>query len=121
MKAAPLRFGGLLVNYLCNMRCGHCIYASSPHREREYITPETARRALRRIRELGCRRIHIAGGEPFLQPERLLEVLRIKGVKVVLISTDGMVPRDLRNAADRFVDLNELRPALEKVDGQPQP
>jgi len=53
--------------------------------------------------------------------ERLLEVLRIKGVKVVLISTDGMVPRDLRNAADRFVDLNELRPALEKVDGQPQP
>ena len=51
----------------------------------------------------------------------LLEVLRIKGVKVVLISTDGMVPRDLRNAADWFVDLNELRPALEKVDGQPQP
>lgn len=53
--------------------------------------------------------------------ERLLEVLRIKGVKVVLISTDGMVPRDLRNAADRFVDLNDLRPALEKVDGQAQP
>ena len=53
--------------------------------------------------------------------ERLVEVLRIKGVKVVLISTDGMVPRDLRNAADRFVDLNDLRPALEKVDGQAQP
>lgn len=53
--------------------------------------------------------------------ERLLEVLRIKGVKVVLMSTDGMVPRELRNAADRFVDLNDLRPALEKVDGQAQP
>ncbi len=46
--------------------------------------------------------------------ERLVEVLRIKGVKVVLISTDGMVPRELRNAADRFVDLAELRPQLEK-------
>ena len=46
--------------------------------------------------------------------ERLGEVLRIKGVKVVLISTDGMVPRELRNAVDRFVDLAELRPQLEK-------
>ena len=46
--------------------------------------------------------------------ERLVEVLRIKGVKVVLISTDGMVPRELRNAADRFVDLAELRTQLEK-------
>ena len=51
--------------------------------------------------------------------ERLLEALRIKGVKVVLISTDGMVPRELRNAADRFVDLQELRPQLEKSDAQP--
>ena len=53
--------------------------------------------------------------------ERLLEVLRIKGVKVVLMSTDWMVPLELRNAADRFVDLNDLRPALEKADGQTQP
>ena len=48
--------------------------------------------------------------------ERLVEVLRIKGVKVVLISTDGMVPRELRNAVDRFLDLQELRPQLEKGD-----
>jgi uncharacterized LabA/DUF88 family protein len=48
-------------------------------------------------------------------------VLRIKGLKVVLISTDGMVPRELRNAADRFVDLADLRPQLEKADGSPQP
>ena len=48
--------------------------------------------------------------------ERLVEVLRIKGVQVVLISTDGMVPRELRNAADRFVDLATLRPQLEKAE-----
>ena len=53
--------------------------------------------------------------------ERLLEALRIKGVKVVLIGADGMVPRDLRNAADRFIDLQALRPALEKVEGAAQP
>jgi uncharacterized LabA/DUF88 family protein len=53
--------------------------------------------------------------------ERLLEVLRARGLKVVLISTDGMVPRELRNAADRFVDLADLRPQLEKVEAQQQP
>lgn len=50
--------------------------------------------------------------------ERLVEVLRIKGLKVVLVSTDGMVPRELRNAADRFLDLSELRPQLEKTEQQ---
>ena len=50
--------------------------------------------------------------------ERLVEVLRIKGLKVVLVSTDGMVPRELRNAADRFLDLAELRPQLEKHEQQ---
>ena len=40
---------------------------------------------------------------------------------MVLISTDGMVPRELRNAADRFVDLADLRPQLEKVEAQQQP
>jgi len=50
--------------------------------------------------------------------ERLVEVLRIKGLKVVLVSTDGMVPRELRNAADRFLDLAELRPQLEKTEHQ---
>jgi len=49
--------------------------------------------------------------------ERLLEVLRIRGLKVVLMSTEGMVPRELRNAADRFVDLSSLKRQLEKTDG----
>ena len=65
-----------------------------------------------------ARALGIAMGQPYFQVrrdlERLVEVLRIKGVKVVLISTDGMVPRELRNAADRFVDLAELRAQLEK-------
>jgi len=53
--------------------------------------------------------------------ERLLEVLRARGLKVVLMSTDGMVPRELRNAADRFVDLATLRPQLEKAEALQQP
>ena len=36
--------------------------------------------------------------------ERLVEVLRARGLRTVLISTEGMVARELRNAADQFVD-----------------
>ncbi|MFM7268679.1 MAG: NYN domain-containing protein [Cyanobium sp.] len=53
--------------------------------------------------------------------ERLVEVLRARGLRIVLISTEGMVARELRNAADRFVDLATLRPRLEKADAQQQP
>ena len=53
--------------------------------------------------------------------ERLLEVLRARGLQTVLMSTDGMVPRELRNAADRFVDLAGLRPQLEKAEALQQP
>lgn len=53
--------------------------------------------------------------------ERLVEVLRARGLRIVLMSTDGMVPRELRNAADRFVDLASLRPQLEKAEAQQQP
>ena len=53
--------------------------------------------------------------------ERLLEVLRARGLETVLMSTDGMVPRELRNAADRFVDLAGLRPQLEKAEALQQP
>jgi uncharacterized LabA/DUF88 family protein len=46
--------------------------------------------------------------------DRLVEVLRARGLHITVISTEGMVARELRNAADRFVDLVALRPCLEK-------
>ena len=48
-------------------------------------------------------------------------MLRARGLKTVLMCTDGMVPRELRNAADRFVDLATLRTQLEKAEAQQQP
>ena len=53
--------------------------------------------------------------------DRLVEVLRARGLRTVLVSTEGMVARELRNAADQFVDLASLRPKLEKADAQQQP
>jgi uncharacterized LabA/DUF88 family protein len=43
-------------------------------------------------------------------------VLRARGLHITLISTEGMVARELRNAADRFLDLTALRARLVKAD-----
>ena len=53
--------------------------------------------------------------------ERTVEVLRARGLKIVLINTDGMVPRELRNAVDRFWDLASLRPQLERSEALQAP
>ncbi|MEB3262466.1 MAG: NYN domain-containing protein [Cyanobacteriota bacterium] len=53
--------------------------------------------------------------------DRLVEVLRTQGLRITLMSTEGMVARDLRNAADRFVDLASLRSELERSEAQQAP
>lgn len=53
--------------------------------------------------------------------ERLLEVLRAQGLRTTVITTDGMVARELRNAADRFVEMASLRQELEKSEAHHQP
>jgi uncharacterized LabA/DUF88 family protein len=53
--------------------------------------------------------------------DRLVEVLRGQGVRITLMTTEGMVARELRNAADGFVDLASLRPVLEKAESLQQP
>ena len=53
--------------------------------------------------------------------DRLVEVLRAQGLKITLITTEGMVARELRNAADRFLELGSLRSELEKAEAQQAP
>ena len=48
--------------------------------------------------------------------ERAIELLRSKNTHITVVSTDGMIARELRNATDRYIDLNEIRPCIEKRD-----
>lgn len=52
--------------------------------------------------------------------ERAIELLRSKNTHITVVSTEGMIARELRNATDRYIDLNELRPYIEKSDGSTQ-
>lgn len=46
--------------------------------------------------------------------ERAIELLRSKNTHITVVSTEGMIARELRNATDRYIDLNDVRGFIEK-------
>ena len=48
--------------------------------------------------------------------ERAIELLRSKNTHITVVSTEGMIARELRNATDRYIDLNAIRDFIEKAD-----
>ncbi|GAB4546000.1 MAG: NYN domain-containing protein [Pleurocapsa sp.] len=48
--------------------------------------------------------------------ERAIELLRSKNTHITVVSTEGMIARELRNATDRYIDLNDIRAYIEKSD-----
>lgn len=48
--------------------------------------------------------------------ERAIELLRSKNTHITVVSTEGMIARELRNATDRYIDLNDVRESIEKVE-----
>lgn len=48
--------------------------------------------------------------------ERAIELLRSKNTHITVVSTEGMIARELRNATDRYIDLNDIRSEIEKLD-----
>jgi hypothetical protein len=65
-----------MVNYQCNAACRHCLYSCSPTRRQGYVNEESAQTICRLLRKGGCRSVHIGGGEPFLNFEDLLMMIR---------------------------------------------
>jgi uncharacterized LabA/DUF88 family protein len=48
--------------------------------------------------------------------ERAVELLRSKNTNITVVSTEGMIARELRNVTDRYIDLNAIRKEIEKTD-----
>lgn len=48
--------------------------------------------------------------------ERAIELLRSKNTHITVVSTEGMIARELRNATDQYIDLNKIRDRIEKFD-----
>ncbi|NLI61454.1 MAG: radical SAM protein [Clostridiales bacterium] len=75
LKINYLASGGIITNYKCSSKCKHCVYASSPSWPNDYMTSSIADEVFSILKELACDNVHIGGGEPLLQPERIYPVL----------------------------------------------
>jgi len=92
-----LHHGGIMANYRCTAACRHCLYSCSPTRTDGYINEETAKIVCELLRIGGCRSIHIGGGEPFLDFDGLLTIVRTvtrSGIRVEYIETNAFWAED---------------------------
>ncbi|WQF83042.1 Putative aldolase-type TIM barrel [Colletotrichum destructivum] len=82
------------VNYLlfreCNYACGFCFHTNTSG---YILLLDDAKRGLRLLKEAGMRKLNIAGGEPFLHPKFLGELLgyckEVLGLESVSIVSNG--------------------------------
>jgi hypothetical protein len=75
---SPIDSGGVMLSYKCSCRCRHCLYAAGPS-WKDWMAVEDARRIFQGLLATSpfLRGFHLAGGEPFLDFERLLRIQRL--------------------------------------------
>jgi hypothetical protein len=98
----------VITNYNCLSRCGHCLYNCGPHRSKDYLGAAFAKTIFDAILKHGCRAVHIGGGEPFMAPERLLQVIETAqgcGLVIDYVETNSAWCRDMDAAVDLLRDL----------------
>lgn len=92
LRILNLISGGIITNYSCSSRCRHCLYACSPQRDTSYIHNDTLQAVCKVLLKHGCTSIHIGGGEPFLQVDKLLQAIDIItsfGIDIEYIETNA--------------------------------
>jgi len=102
--------GGLITNYYCTSRCRHCLYGCSPAWDRQYIGAETTEKNILKIKSLGCRSIHIGGGEPFLDLNGLtmvVETVCALGVHIEYVETNSSWYKNKDSAGEILSSLKE--------------
>jgi len=102
--------GGIITNYACTSRCGHCLYGCSPNRERDYLEEDVLDEIVMTLKRLSCRSVHIGGGEPFLGIQALLRTvsgIRTRGLDIEYVETNAMWYRDPESAVDLLLKLKD--------------
>jgi len=111
-KIGELWGGGLVLGYRCPSRCRHCLYGCGPHRN-DGEPPDTA--SLERILDLLAERapraaLHIGGGEPFLNVDRLehaISGMRKRGLGLEYVETNASWVRDVAHGEQVLARLAE--------------
>jgi len=89
----PLVDGGVMLSYRCTNACRHCLYRCSPGQPDEWMTLEMADRVFAALsKEPYLRTVHLAGGEPTIRMDLLVEVIRAarrRGVRLSYVETNA--------------------------------
>ena len=99
---------GIIVTYKCPAKCLHCCYSSSPKRSGDYMSKDTADKIFALLRKMGCYSVHIGGGEPFINFEKLLEVCksaRENRISIDYIETNASWYTDDINVSEKLKKL----------------
>lgn len=110
LRVPPLRSGGVMLSYQCNLRCRHCVYRCGPGTG-SWMAEETLDAALDAL--AGERRlvdIHLSGGEATLNPELLESAVRKcaeRGVRLSYLETNGWYGETAEAAEGVFRPLRE--------------
>ncbi|MFC1713916.1 radical SAM protein [Candidatus Poribacteria bacterium] len=101
---------GILITYKCNAACRHCLYMSNPGKG-SLMAVDDARRYFAEFAKLGLKgdRIHIAGGEPFMYYDRLLDIVKAAGdasmSPLLMVETNGFWCSSTELAMERFEEI----------------
>jgi 4Fe-4S single cluster domain len=99
---------GLTLTYRCNAACAHCYNVSGPKRSADCLGWSQTGDHLREWVQLGVTDIGISGGEPFLYPDLVVDmVAELKSLGVPLVSpfTNGFWGNDETAARDLLIRL----------------
>lgn len=90
----------------CNLECKHCVTDCGP-RHIEEMSVDDMRRALKTMLNLGCRRLMITGGEPFILHKKLMDILEEchnNGVKVQILTNGYFIGDALAKKLAKIVE-----------------
>ncbi len=111
---------GLITNYKCTFSCKHCLYASSPYID-ENINENNLYKIIDLINEnLPYVDLHIGGGEPLLNYETIIKLLKYihtkSNINLEYLETNGFLL--LKNTDKKLQELKQtgLKTLLLSID-----
>ncbi len=114
--------GGIFLSYKCTGECKHCMYACSPRWSSDWISKKDAERVLTQLAEkivespLGSDRVdlnhglHFTGGEPFMNFDLLLELVKMAhelDIPSTFVETNCYWCGNDETTRERFVELRD--------------
>lgn len=94
--STPIRGIDIPLSYECNINCEHCNVALLKNKEREYLSVEEICELIKEAKKLGLMNITFTGGEPLVEYEKLISILKNIQSKhfLIHIQTNAMLLTD---------------------------